>query len=262
MDPRSGLRAFLGLDAFVRLFVWAASFALTTAAFTYLGLWPAKSFVGAELGFAWTWGIKLAQWMAMFNTAYVLLLLVLRLLVPTPREGRYKMVAGQRMDFQIIRAGLLATLTKARYEAPFPAFLVYHMANLPPLCWLFSYLYGPRTRSCCVTDALFLDPWLTQIGRNVTIGYGAIICAHTQGRDEIVIKRTVIDDDVLIGGNAAIYGGCHIHRGAVILGGAIVRPDTVVGENEVWGGVPARKLKDLPPYGTQGRIVQPLAATI
>jgi len=249
-DPRAGLRCFLALDAFVRLLLWAGAFSLSTAAMTALDAWPKEPVVGASLATAGRWAVRLVQWMALFNVAYVVLMLVGRLPIPTPREGRYSLAPGQKIDRQLIWACLLATLTKARYEAPFPAFLVYQMANLPPLCWVFTPLFGPRSRSCCITDALFMDPYLTHIGRNVTIGFGAIITAHTQGRDEVILKRTIIEDDVLIGGRACVYGGCHIRRGAVILGNAVVRPDTVVGENEVWGGVPAKKIKELPPYGT------------
>lgn len=250
VDPRAGLRGFLALDAFVRLLLWAGAFTFSTGAMTYFGGWPKTPAVGASFSAAWQWAVALVQWIVWFNVTYVGLILVGRLPIPTPREGRYTIAPGQKIDRQLLWSCLLATLTKARYEAPFPAFLAYHIANLPPLCWLFTPIFGPHSRSCCVTDALFMDPSLTEIGRNVTIGYDAIIAAHTQGRDEVVIKRTIIEDDVLIGGRACIYGGCHIRRGAIILGNAILRPDTIVGENEVWGGVPAKKIKELPAYGT------------
>ena len=34
---------------------------------------------------------------------------------------------------------------------------------------------------------------------------------------------------------------------AIVGGGAIVRAFTTIGEYEVWAGVPAKKIKDLPP---------------
>jgi acetyltransferase-like isoleucine patch superfamily enzyme len=79
------------------------------------------------------------------------------------------------------------------------------------------------------------------------IGFNATVAAHYQDRDSLTIKRTIIEDDVAVGGHAVIYGGVHIKQGTVIGAGAIVLPNTVIGPNEFWGGVPARKIRDLPP---------------
>ncbi len=59
--------------------------------------------------------------------------------------------------------------------------------------------------------------------------------------------RTIIEDDVLIGGYAAIPAGVHIKRGAIIRGFSMVLPGTVIGENEYWAGIPARKMREMPP---------------
>lgn len=53
--------------------------------------------------------------------------------------------------------------------------------------------------------------------------------------------KTVISDDVWIGCNAIIKRGVVIQTGAVIGAGAVVTKD--VGPYEIWGGVPARKIK-------------------
>lgn len=248
-DPRTGLRGFLMLDLIVRLHIWGGAMAIAIASFTRLDRWPSHAFIGSDLGGAWSWAWTLIQWVFLYNATYVLILILIRLPIPTPKEGRYRLIPGKIPDKQLIWSCFIAILTKARYEAPFPGFLVFHLANLPPLCWLMGPIFGPRSRSCYVTDPQIMDPHLIEIGRNVVLGYRCLISAHTQGRDEIVIKKTVIEDDVLIGGDALIYGGCHIKRGSVILGGAIVIPDTVIGENEVWGGIPAKRIKTLPPIG-------------
>jgi hypothetical protein len=251
-DPRAGIRAFLALDTLVRLVVWAGSFTVATACVTALGHWPDVPLRNAALNDAWVWALAFVEWIALFNVAYVLILVAIRLPIPTPKEGAYSLHGDRAMSPQLVWSCLLATLTKARFDPPFPGFLVYQTASLPPLCWIVNRVLGPRTRSCNVTEPLLIDPHLIEIGRNVVIGYRALIAGHTQGRDGIVVKKTRIEDDVMIGGDALIYSGCRIKRGAIILGGAVVRPDTIVGEYEVWGGVPARKIKDLPPAAASG----------
>lgn len=53
---------------------------------------------------------------------------------------------------------------------------------------------------------------------------------------------TIIEDDVWIGHRATIVGPVIISKGAIIAAGAVVTRD--VPECEIWGGVPARKIKD------------------
>ena len=216
---------------------------ISLGTFWSLGLWMYSWYSTNAWWNAAVWSFTMAWWIVVFNVAYVLVLLGLRLLFPMPQEGRYPKDAG-KLDRNLLWARLTAALNKARYQAPFPAFLVFYVANLPPLVWWMAPVFGPRSRSCFATEPNILDPHLVKIGRNVVIGYNATIGGHYQERDVWVIKRTIIEDEVVIGGHAVIYGGVHIKRGAVIGGGAIVLPNTVVGEGEFWGGVPAKKLRD------------------
>ena len=192
-------------------------------------------------------------WVVLYNMVYVLFLALQRAMIPTPREGRYRLEPGKLPNWNIVSSCFIAVLSKARYHAPFPGFLVFNVANLPPFVWLMGRIFGPRSQSCYIIDPLLLDPHLTTIGRNVTFGYGTIVAAHSQERDTIIISKTVIEDDVLFGGNVIIYGGCKIGKGAVILGGAVVPPFTTIGENELWGGLPAKRIKTLPPYEQRAR---------
>lgn len=55
-------------------------------------------------------------------------------------------------------------------------------------------------------------------------------------------KLTIVEDDVWIGTNATILAGVKIGKGAIIAAGALVNCD--VPPCEIWGGVPAKKIKD------------------
>lgn len=239
-DAKYGIIAFLALDTFVRLGLWSGSLAITTALFTQWGMWPTSSLVGAKMGLAWEWSQVLSKWVLLYNVVYVALLVVLRLPIPTPREGRYELRAGQPPDRQVFWSALIAVLTKARHEAPFPAFLVYQISCLPPMRWLVGPILGPRSGSANVTQPMIVDPHMVSLGRNVVIGVGATIAGHYQDQDGVVFRHTKIEDDVLIGANA-VMSGVHIRKGASIAGGAVVLPGTVVGENEYWSGNPARR---------------------
>lgn len=252
-DPKTGLQLFVLLDGVVRLFIWWSSIALTVALFTCLKRWPATPLIGADLDTAWLWGGKLGQWVILYNLIYVAHLVVLRLPIPTPKEGRYEMGRGKRLDRQLICASFLATLTKARYQAPFPGFLVFHIANLPPMRWLMDPIFGPRSRSCYTADPCIIDPHMVSIGRNVIIGWGTTIAGHYQQADAVFIKPTIIEDDVMIGAHTAM-AGVHLRRGAVIGAGSILLPGSEIGENEYWSGNPARRRSTLPPPAERGTV--------
>jgi len=248
-DSLTALQGFVLLDAVIRLLVWSAALAVATATFTAAGAWPDRGLVGADLGLAWRWGRVLTGWVVLFNLVYVAELVVLRLPIPTPKQGRYP-TGTRRPNRQLLWSCLIATLTKARYQAPFPGFLVFHVANLPPMRWVMGAVFGPRSRSCNVTDPQILDPYLVRLGRNVVIGFNATLAGHCQDRDSVLLRQTTIEDDVVIGAHAFVFGGAHIRSGSVIGAGAVVLPETVIGPNELWAGVPAKKIRDLPPPGT------------
>jgi virginiamycin A acetyltransferase len=54
----------------------------------------------------------------------------------------------------------------------------------------------------------------------------------------------VIDDDVWIGAQSVLLDGTHIERGAIVAAGSVVRGR--VPAYEIWGGVPAQRIKDRP----------------
>ncbi len=60
-----------------------------------------------------------------------------------------------------------------------------------------------------------------------------------QGHTE---RDIIIGDDVWIGYGAQIMSGVTIGRGAVVAAGAVVTKD--IPPYEVWGGVPAKKIKE------------------
>jgi hypothetical protein len=247
-DPKTSLQLLLVFDAFIRLFIWWSPIAMTIAIFTRYQAWPTTPLTQANLAMAWVWGQKLGQLVILYNLIYVAHLVLLRLPIPTPPEGRIEVGSGARTDRRLIYSAVISSLTKARYQPPFPGFLVFHISNLPPMCWLMNPIFGPHSKSCSVVEPGIIDPHMVSVGRNVIIGWGTTIAGHYQERNAVFFKRTVIEDDVLIGGHVAM-AGVHVKRGAVIGAGSIVLPGSEIGENEYWSGNPARRRGTLPPPG-------------
>ncbi len=82
----------------------------------------------------------------------------------------------------------------------------------------------------------------TTIGNNVSIGHNAIVHGCT------------IQDNVLIGMGAIVMDDCLVESNSLIAAGAILTKGTHVKEGELWAGIPAKKIKDVPQELKEGEI--------
>ena len=82
----------------------------------------------------------------------------------------------------------------------------------------------------------------TIIGNNVSIGHNAIVHGCT------------IHDNVLVGMGAIVMDDCVVESNSLIAAGAILTKGTHVKEGELWAGIPAKKIKDVPQSLKEGEI--------
>ena len=73
----------------------------------------------------------------------------------------------------------------------------------------------------------------TLIGNYVSIGHNAIIHGCT------------IDDFVLVGMGSIVMDLCKISSNTIIAAGSVITENTFVEANSIYGGVPARKIKNI-----------------
>lgn len=73
----------------------------------------------------------------------------------------------------------------------------------------------------------------TYIGDSVTVGHMAVIHACT------------LEDNSFVGIKACVLDNAVVQSGAMVAAGALVTPGKTVPSGELWGGVPARRLRQL-----------------
>ncbi len=73
------------------------------------------------------------------------------------------------------------------------------------------------------------------IGDDVTVGHMCLIHACT------------LENGSFVGNKATVMDGAVVESGAMVAAGALVTPNKRVPAGELWGGSPARKLRDLTP---------------
>lgn len=77
--------------------------------------------------------------------------------------------------------------------------------------------------------------WPTIIGDDVTIGH------------MVVLHGCTLEDRCMIGIKAVVLDGAVVESGAIVAAGALVTPGKRVRKGELWGGSPAKKLRELGP---------------
>ncbi len=81
-----------------------------------------------------------------------------------------------------------------------------------------------------------------EIGHNVSIGHNAIV------------HGCKIHDNVLIGMGAIVMDDCLVEKNSIIGAGSVVTQGTIIKSGEVWGGIPAQKIKDITPELLEGEV--------
>lgn len=82
----------------------------------------------------------------------------------------------------------------------------------------------------------------TNIGNNVSIAHNAVVHGCT------------IEDNVLIGMGAIVMDNAVIKKNSIIAAGSVVTQNTVVESGTVYGGAPAKKIKDIDEDLSKGQI--------
>jgi len=82
----------------------------------------------------------------------------------------------------------------------------------------------------------------TTIGNNVSIAHGAVVHGCT------------IHDNVLIGINAVVLDDAIVNSNSIVAAGAVVTKGTIIESGSVYGGSPAKKIKDISPELLEGEI--------
>lgn len=112
-----------------------------------------------------------------------------------------------------------------------------------PLMRLVYLALGARLGENTYSAGTLLDPPLTEFGANCIIGHDAVLFCHAIEGSHFALSRIRVGNNVTIGATAVVMSGVSIGDGAIVSAGAVVLKDTKIGAHEVWGGVPAKRLR-------------------
>jgi serine acetyltransferase len=110
---------------------------------------------------------------------------------------------------------------------------------------LVAKLFGAQIGHDIALGGHLVDPQFIAIGDGAIVGQDAVITAHTITSGQLVLDPVRVGARATVGVKVVVMSGVWIGDGAVIAAGAVVPPGTQIPPGELWGGIPARKLKDV-----------------
>ena len=123
-----------------------------------------------------------------------------------------------------------------------------------PLMRLFYLGLGARLGHNSYTAGILYDPLFISVGDNTLVGEGALLVPHAIEGKNLAHHPIKLGNNVTIGAHAIVFGGVEIGDGAIVAAGSVVRKGERIGPDEIWGGVPCRKLRHKDAPTTDNRI--------
>ncbi len=174
-----------------------------------------------------------------FLLATVVTLKILRTLVPF-QEGTFSREA-EPSRFYVWKLHQFLALTNL--------FIHYQNSLLPPpIRKFFSRLLGAKMGKGLISiGGVICDPYLIEIEENAMIGRDTLLIPSQLTQDNLTMRRIVVKSGAVVGARSVILPGVTVGKGAMIKAMSLVPEGTVIGDYEIWGGIPAMKMGDIPP---------------
>jgi carbonic anhydrase/acetyltransferase-like protein (isoleucine patch superfamily) len=212
----------------VEMVVYGIAFFCAGTAFT--SLWRLEAAWAKPAAFP-------AAWLGLVLGFYAALALLRVLIVRRVAEGTCDLKGREALRWVLAQSYLLMVER---------SFLRGYVLELAPQRYLFYRMLGAKIDPTALFGgkATLTDPWALEIGARATIGAESFIAGHAVEGPKLTVRRVRIGEEATVGMRAVVMPGAEIGRGAIIAAGAVLAKNAVVPDGEVWGGVPAVRLRD------------------
>ncbi|MFX1325184.1 MAG: DapH/DapD/GlmU-related protein [Promethearchaeota archaeon] len=162
------------------------------------------------------------------------ILLVIVNAVHKPREGTFLRISEDK-DYRYwsLRNTIKRWPVWLAHRFPFPGIL-------DNICFK---AFGVKTR---ISNSLFegwVDTEFIEFGKDVVVGQGAIVQSAVIIGNLLIVRKTVIDDDVRIGSHAIVMPGTHIGHNCILAANSVTTVGQELEKGWIYVGIPAEKFK-------------------
>ena len=112
-----------------------------------------------------------------------------------------------------------------------------------PLMRVIYLSLGAKLGENTYSSGIIFDPIFVQVGNNSIIGQSALLIPHAIEGNNLAHYPIVIGNNVTIGAHSVVMSNVIIEDDAIVSVGAVITKNTHIGKGEVWGGVPAKRIR-------------------
>jgi acetyltransferase-like isoleucine patch superfamily enzyme len=175
--------------------------------------------------------LDLAVFLLAYGSGTALLLAAIRRIRPVP-------VGEFSMDSRVFTYWkLTAVLTDLAHKALRPYTTVFTRP-------LVLAAFGARVGRQAAFGGDVEDLPLVRFGERCTVGHGSVITAHLMTHDRIVLAPVSIGAHAVVGVHSVVLPGVSLGDHAVLAPNSVAATGTRIPAGELWGGNPARRLRD------------------
>lgn len=112
-----------------------------------------------------------------------------------------------------------------------------------PMMRLVYLALGAKLGDNTYSSGIILDPIFVEAGSNTIIGQFALLIPHVIEGTKLAHYPIKLGNNVTIGAHSVVMSNVTIEDHAIVSVGAVVTKNTHIGKGEIWGGVPAKRLR-------------------
>ncbi len=118
-----------------------------------------------------------------------------------------------------------------------------HKFPFPFMDNICSMMFGVRTKYSNSLLEGWVDTEFIEFGKNVVVGQGAVVQSALIIGNLFIIRKTVIEDNVVIGSQSIVMPGTHMRKNSILGGHSMTTVGQELEENFIYLGAPAKKFK-------------------
>jgi acetyltransferase-like isoleucine patch superfamily enzyme len=178
--------------------------------------------------------LDLAVFLLAYGAYTALLLALVRKFKPYP-VGQFSM---DSLEFTYWKVAAVLTSVAEKALGPFTNVMSQAAINS---------LLGAHVGKNVAFGGVLRDYPLLHFDEYSTVGQSSVITAHLITHDHILMQPVHISRNAVVGVNCTVMPGVTLGENAVLVAGSVATVGMQIPANEMWGGSPARKLKNLTP---------------
>ena len=104
--------------------------------------------------------------------------------------------------------------------------------------------FGVKIGKMCMCDNSWISSEFVSVGKNCIIGFGSTVISFGIEQDKLILKKIVIEDNVVLGAKCVLLPGTVVRDGAKLSAHSYTNYDDELKSNKIYMGHPSKLIKE------------------